>query len=273
MRGLGFPESPRWHDDRLYLSDMGARSVVAIDVASGGVTEVVGRVPGAPSGLAWDDDGRLLIVSMARSAVFRDDGGDRLTTFADLSGFRGGWRNDCVRHPAGWLYVGAVGDGGPADGGIADLVVVDVDGRARLAAEGLDGPNGMVITDDGSTLIVDEYGAGRMMAFTIDGDGSLSDPRPFAAFPNWSPDGCCIDAEDAVWVASAGSPEVRRIAGGGRVLDTVTASQGAFACMLGGPDRRTLFVCTAPGADDDSRAAWAGCIEAFPVSVPGAGSP
>lgn len=267
--GLSFPESPRWHDGRLFISDMGTRQVLSVDVSTGIVRTEVERVPGAPSGLTWDDDGRMLIVSMARSLVYRDDGDDQLTEWVNLRGFGGGWRNDAVRHPDGWLYVGGVG----GDNDLADLVMIDPTGNTTVAAEGLNSPNGMVITPDGRTLVVDEHHAGRLTAFSIAPDGTLSNDRTWAAAPDWLPDGCCLDADGAIWVASAGDPELRRIADGGQVLATVTASQPAYACMLGGPDRSTLFICTAPGGDDEGRARMQGRIEATGVEVPGAGWP
>jgi sugar lactone lactonase YvrE len=254
--GFGFPESPRWHDDRLFLSDMATKRVSSIDLGSGETATVLDAVPGRPSGLTWDEEGRLLVVSMGRSTVFRDDGGERLATFADLSAFAGGWRNDAVRHPDGWLYVGALG----AEGGGA-------------AAPGLAGPNGMAITPDGGRLVVDEYDASRLTAFTIGADGSLTDPTEWATEPGWQPDGCCMDAEGAVWVASAGSPLVRRVAEGGKILDEVVASQPAYACMLAGPGRRTLCICTAPGPEALSTPILEGCIEVVDVPVPGAGWP
>jgi sugar lactone lactonase YvrE len=267
--GLSFPESPRWHDGRLYVSDMGTARVVAVDPDSGSVTAVLPRVPGAPSGLAWDGEGRLLVVSMVRSIVYRDDGGDRLTPWADLSALGGGWRNDCVRHASGLLYVGAVG----GEDHMADIVVIDDDGSTRVAASGVDSPNGMVLSEDGSTLVVSEHLAGRFTAFDVLPDGTLAHPRPWAAGDGWLPDGICLDAEGAIWMASAGDPVVRRVGEGREVVETVSASQPAYACMLGGVDRRTLFVCTAPGSSEDDRVAMRGRVETVRVDVPGAGRP
>ncbi|MBW8826191.1 MAG: SMP-30/gluconolactonase/LRE family protein [Acidobacteria bacterium] len=264
--GLSFPESPRWRDGRLYISDMGTRKVVSIDIATGEVATRCDRVPGAPSGLTWDDQGRMLVVSMARAAVYRDDGGEQLTELASLSEFGGGWRNDAVRHPAGWLYVGAVGNP-------ADLVMVDAAGKARVVVAGMASPNGMAITADGATLIVAEYEAHRLTAFTIGEWGELGSRRTWAELPGSTPDGICLDADGAVWVAWADHPEVRRVAEGGDVLETVVASQPAYACALGGADRRTLLLCTAPGPSDEGRAAMGGRIEAVGVSTPGAGYP
>jgi sugar lactone lactonase YvrE len=262
--GLGFPESPRWRDGRLFVSDLGTRSVYSIDIATGEVATVRERVPGAPSGLAWDDQGRMLVVSMGRAAVYRDDGRERLTELASLAAFGGGWRNDAVRHPAGWLYVGAIDDP-------AELAMVDDDGNARVVAADLAAPNGMTITADGATLIVAESEAHRLTAFTVGDGGQLDGRRTWAELPGTTPDGICLDADGAVWVAWVNHPEVRRVAEGGEVLETVVASQAAFACALGGADRRTLLLCTAPEASAEGRAAMAGRIEAIEVTTPGAG--
>lgn len=267
--GLSFPESPRWRDGRLYLSDMGTSQVLAVDPGTAEVSTVVAKVPGAPSGLTWDDHGALQVVSMGRSIIYRDEGGDRLVPWCDLSTFVGGWRNDAVRHPAGWLYVGAVG----ADDNLADLVVIDASGSPRVAARGLDSPNGMVITPDGSTLVVSEHHAGRLTALTVADDGTLTDRRAWASDPAWVPDGICLDAHGAIWMASADEPVVRRVADGGAVLATVRTSQPAYACMLGGHDRRTLFVCSAPGSTAEARGRQGGRIETVRVDTPGAGFP
>ena len=65
-----------------------------------------------------------------------------------------------------------------------------------------------------------------------------------------------------------------RVREGGEVVERVNTDQQAIACMLGGPERRTLFVLTAPSVDpDECRAARAARIEILSVDVPGAGLP
>ncbi len=102
----------------------------------------------------------------------------------------------------------------------------------------------MVITPDGRTLIISESFAGRLTAFGIDADGGLSRRRVFAE--GFGPDGIRMDAEGAVWVSTGGF-SVARVAEGGKVLQRVELEENRapFALMLGGPDRRTLFICTA----------------------------
>jgi sugar lactone lactonase YvrE len=265
--GLSFPESPRWHEDRLYVSDMGTGQVLGVDPARGETAVRVERVPGRPSGLAWDEEGCLLVVSMGRMAVYRDDGGERLTPVADLASFTGGWRNDAVRHPDGWLYVGAIGRP-------SDLVMVDPAGKVQTVASELGAPNGLVITPDGQLLIAAEFAAQRLIAFQIAPDGTLSGQRVWAALPDGcTPDGICLDQEGAVWLAWGDTDHVLRVAEGGAVRSEVTCRQPAFACMLGGADRRTLYICTAPGSHEDDRRQMRGRIESVAVAVPGAGFP
>jgi sugar lactone lactonase YvrE len=151
---------------------------------------------------------------------------------------------------------------------------VDPDGTVSVAAGDLLFPNGTVITPDGRTLIVGESGAARLTAFSIAADGSLGERRVWAAVDNAVPDGICLDAEGAIWVASPVGNEVLRVREGGTVVERLTVSTVPFACMLGGPDRRTLFVATAETHQpEDARAKRSGRIEIATVAVAGAGWP
>ena len=272
--GLAFPEGPRWHDGRLWFSDMHAHQVMAVD--ADGSLETVVEVPGRPSGLGWLPDGRLLVVSMVDRRLLRLDG-DGLTEVADLSAFATGDCNDMVVDGQGRAYVGNFGFDFAAGERRrpAVLVLVQPDGRTRVAARDLLFPNGVVITPDGATMIVAETFAARLTAFTVGSDGSLSGRRLFAQLHDGVPDGICLDADGAVWVASPFGNQVLRVRDGGEVADRVsTGDRGAYACMLGGVDRRTLFVCTAatPFAEEAARVRL-GRIETVTIDVPGAGLP
>jgi sugar lactone lactonase YvrE len=154
------------------------------------------------------------------------------------------------------------------------LVRVDPDGGVTRAADDLLFPNGTVITPDGKTLIVGETFANRLTAFDVAADGSLSNRRLFVQLEGCFPDGICLVAEGAVWVADARNPRVIRVFDRGRIDRTVsTGERFAFACMLGGPDRRTLFVCTNTGSGPAMAEKTDGRIEAIRVQTPGAGWP
>lgn len=285
--GLHFGEGPRWHDGRLWYSDFYDHAVHAITLE--GVDERIVEVPGQPSGLGWMPDGSMLVSSMTDKRVLRWDG-TTLAEHADLSAHAGWWVNDLVVAADGTAWVGNFGfdlDSFLAEHGIEGvlgepgptatvLCRIDPDGNVDVAATDIVFPNGSVITPDGGTLIVAETLALRLTAFTINADGSLTDRRVWADLSAvmGAPDGICLDAEGAVWIANAIAPMCMRVAEGGEIVDTVDTSQTAFACMLGGPDGRHLFVMTAPDSDHAARAGSAdGCIEMTHVAMPHAGLP
>jgi sugar lactone lactonase YvrE len=275
---LKFPESPRWREGKLWFCDYALNRVMNVDL-DGNVRTAV-EMPDLPTALDWTPDGRLLIVSATERRLLRLEDG-KLIEVADLS--------DLVPHPCGELvvdgqgraYVGNIGleFGEPSDDpNPGSILLVTPDGNARIVAEEFGFPNGMAITPDGRTLIVAESHAARLTAFTIEADGSLSHRRAWAQFDDtlgyeegrFTPDGLCLDADGAVWVACLG--EVLRLREGAQVLDRVPIDHYALACMLGGPDRRTLFIMTTEvlnPADGNAR----GRIETVRVDAPGAGRP
>jgi sugar lactone lactonase YvrE len=274
LDGLAFPEGPRWREDRLWFSDMHALRVKTVDLE--GRAEDRLEVPGQPSGLGWLPDGRLLVVSMTDRRLMRLDP-EGLALHADLSGLATYHCNDMVTDLAGRSYVGNFGfDIEVPNPSItpAELVLVTAEGEARVVARDLHFPNGTVITPDGSTLIVGESYGARLTAFDVAEDGSLSGRRVWAQLEGAVPDGICLDAEGAIWVASPLGSQVLRVEEGGRVTHRVSVSSLAIACMLGGPDRRHLLVCSAPSVHpEECRAKRAGRIEVALVDVPGAGLP
>jgi len=273
LEGFSFLEAPRWRDGKLWFSDFYGHRVLAMD--PGGQTATVCEVPHQPSGLGWLPDGRMLVVSMTDRRVLRLES-DGLVEHADLSELATFHCNDMVVDDRGRAYVGNFGSD-LAAGGVprpAALVLVTPDGGSRIVAEDLLFPNGSVITSDGRTLIVGESFAARMTAFDLEPDGSLSNRRVWAQLEGAIPDGCCIDAEGALWVASPPTREVLRVREGGETTDRISTDQMAIACMLGGDDRRTLYVLTAPSVDGPECARTRGArIESLEVDVPGAGLP
>ncbi len=269
MTGLMFVESPRWHDNRLWFSDMVAGEVIAVDLA--GKSGVVARVQ--TLGLGFLPDGRLLIVSMRDGLLLRREPDGSLATHADLSTLsRHPW-NDLVVDGRGNAYVNNIGfdfPGGTFAPGLVALVTPD--GSIRQVADGLAFPNGMAVTPDNATLIVAESYGDRLTAFDIAADGSLSHQRVWASVAGYHPDGICLDAEGAVWFGDVGSKQCVRVREGGEVLQTIDLDRGCFACALGGADRRTLFLMAAqfPTPTDGTRT---GQVLTGEVAAPGAGWP
>jgi sugar lactone lactonase YvrE len=240
-----------------------------------GNSETVVQAEGWLSGLGWLPDGRLLVVSMHDRKLLRLDPGG-LAEAADLAGLTGFITNDMVVDDLGRAYVGEVGFDvhGGAPFRPAALVLATPDGAARVVDGDMSCPNGAVITDDRSTLIVAESLADRLTAFDIAADGSLSGKRTWAAMEGLTPDGICLDEEGGIWVAAPMRGEVLRLEEGGEVTHRIAISGGVMptAVMLGGPERRTLFICEGPHPDVAVKARK-GCIEIMEVAVRGTGLP
>ena len=266
--GLAFPESPRWHAGQLFLSEKRAGRVLS--VSGDGSLQTVAEVAGEPGGLGWTPDGDLLVVAMARRAVVRIDVDGEQHLVADLSAITTCKCNDMIVDSNGNAYVGDFGydlpHGAPPAPGV--LALARPDGTTTVAATDVHFPNGCAITP-GRELIVAESAANRLTAFRIADDGSLTDRRVFAELAGHVPDGICLDAGGAVWIADPLHNAVVRVADGGEVLDRRTTDQGAFACELGGDDGCTLFVCTYDAvASASPEAKPVGRIEATRVEVP-----
>jgi sugar lactone lactonase YvrE len=271
LTGRGLVESPRWHDGRLYFSDWSSGEVLAVDLD--GASEVVARVDSLPLCTAWTPEGRLLIVSSSERRLLRLEPDGTLATHADLPG--PAW-NDIVVDGRGNAYVNGLGFDLMAGEEFrpGSVTLVGADGSVREVADDIAFPNGMAVTADNSTLIVADSYRNSLVAFDIGADGSLSHRRVWADLGAGAPDGICVDADNAVWYADVPNQCCIRVAEGGTTLQQVDLDRGGFACTLGGPDGRTLFVVAAEWRGmAELVAPGSGQVLAIDVDVPGAGWP
>lgn len=289
VENLSYLECPRWHDGRIWFADFYTYAVYSARADGTDLRKEL-DVPEQPSGLGWLPDGRLLVVSMKDARILRLEPDGSLSVHAELAAYVSGHPNDMVVDARGRAYVGEFGfdlmAGAPLAS--ANLLRVDPDGAVSVAADGLFFPNGSVITPDG-TLLVDETFGNRITAFDIADDGTLQNRRTWAEFgpvPTErdlekalaqvvvAPDGCGLDAEGALWVADAMGGRVIRVREGGTIEREIAPDSGVFACMLGGDDGRTLYLCAAPDFQEEARKnAREGRLLAVDVDVPHAGLP
>jgi len=266
LDGLKFPESPRWHDDKLWFVDIDGHKVMTVDL--NGNSEIILELDDQVSGLGWLPDNRLMVVSMGDNTLLRLDP-EGVKVVADLNKFKTVLCNDMVVDKKGRAYVGNMGfdyfNGKPF--APTKLILVEPNGDARVVADNMAFPNGTVITPDDKTLIIAETIAAKLTAFDIMEDGSLIGRRVWANLKSLPQDGICLDAEGGIWIAAPGRRRVARVLEGGKITHIVRVENDAYACMLGGPDRKTLFVATSKHTRD------AGRIEFVEVDIPGAGLP
>jgi len=276
-RGLKFTESPRWHDGKLWFLDIHDKRIKTADL--NGRLETSVELPFIPNAFGFRRDGSLLVGDAMKRQIHRWDG-TALRPLADLSGITTFCLSDGIVDAQDRMYVGDIGYNffDPTQKPVDTCVIacVEPDGRARVVADGLHFPNGMVITPDGKTLIVGETMGHRLSAFDVQADGSLANRRVYAQLPDdVSPDGIALDAEGAVWLANPeGKYGVLRVRKDGEIVERVELDTEGYAVMLGGPQRRHLFIC---GSDSHDPAEIArkpsATLRVVEVEVPGAGTP
>ncbi len=275
--GLKFTESPRWHDNKLWFIDIHDKRIKTVDL-NGTVTTVV-ELPFIPNGFGLTPDGTIVVGDAFERKVYRVENG-AIKLLADLSNLCVFCLSDGIVDARGRLYVGDIGynfvDPAAKPVDTCVLVLVGADGQASIVAENLCFPNGIVITPDNRTLIVGETIGNRLTAFDIADDGRLSNRRVWAQLPSTiGPDGICLDAEGGIWCANPeGQDSVVRVLEGGTITDRIKVDRHAYAVMLGGPERKQLFICTSGSHDPaEIHRSPSASFQIVDVHVPGAGTP
>ncbi len=252
VAGLTFTEGPRWHDSALWFSDFYTQSVYRLD-NDNCLTRVV-EVPHRPSGLGWNSDNELMIISMLSRELLKFDG-EHLHCIADLSALVSHECNDMVVSSKGDAYIGNFGFDFTAEEPRGTVLIhVSSAGEARVVAEDLLFPNGSVILDGGRTLVVAESFGKRLTAFDMAEDGSLSARRIWASLGDYFPDGIGLDSAGGIWVATPGAHQVIRVEEGGKITHRVPLDSNAYACSVGGEQGEYLYICTSDhGNENDCR--------------------
>ncbi|MCQ1956780.1 SMP-30/gluconolactonase/LRE family protein [Arthrobacter sp. zg-Y826] len=244
VSGIGMGESARWHADELWFADWTAGTISALS-PDGDVRRVT-AVPSFPISFDWLPDGRMAVVSGTDRTVFLEIPNAGLVPHADLSGLSDHPWNEIAVHPSGNIYVNGLGYDYSADPQSSGIVaLIRPDGSVVQVADGLAFPNGMLVSDDGASLVVAESHAGRLTSFAIADDGALTPAGEWAAVSGSAPDGICWDGTGGIWFAEVPGERCVRVREGGTVLETVQLDQGCFSCAIGGNDGGLLFMLTA----------------------------
>jgi sugar lactone lactonase YvrE len=288
--GLVFPESPRWRDNQLWLSDMHAHRVIRVDL--GGQVEVIAELDDKPSGIGFLPGGEPIVVSMRKCLVLQLEASGPVV-YADLAQLPVTDLNDLVIDSDGRTYVGgravtarARYVSPPSDGEWPDSVIrLDVDRTASVVASGMRSPNGMVISPDRRMIVVAQTEGRTLLAYDIDEEGELHRGRLFADLDGRMPDGITLDAEGGVWVACPRDRVFIRVLETGPITHTIEVAEGVWpvACLLGGPKRDQLFLISSQTTlenqlactdfEADRRSIARGRVEVVTVDVPGVGWP
>jgi len=262
---------------KLWFLDIHDNRIKTVDMD--GTVETALHLPFTPNGFGFTPDGAIVVGDALKRMIYWSIQGD-IQPWADLSSMTRFCLSDGVVDAMGRLYIGDIGynfmdpTAKPVDTCV--IVRIDPNRQSSVVAQGLSFPNGMVITPDGRTLIVAETLGHRLTAFDIQGDRTLGAPRTWAQLPETvAPDGICLDAELGIWCANPeGKDSVVRVLEGGTISDRIQLATHAYAVMLGGPERKHLFICTSDSHDPkEIQRNPTATLLVVDVDVPGAGIP
>lgn len=241
LDGLNFPENPRWRDGSLWFADIHAHKVLRATPT--GKISVVASFDDRVSGLGFLPDGTLLVVSLLDRKILAVGGDGAVRVHADVSHLSRNFINDMIVDGKGRAYIGSRNGGTPASASDS-VILVTPDGQSRVAADNMVSPNGSVVTADGRHLVVAETAVGRLTRFQIGADGTLTGRKTMAQVDGHHIDGLCMDDTGAFWGGGA-AEGLLRISADGKLLRVVPfPGRMVIACVVGGEQRRTLYVTT-----------------------------
>ncbi|MEH0109026.1 SMP-30/gluconolactonase/LRE family protein [Tersicoccus sp. MR15.9] len=181
--------------------------------------------------------------------------------------------NECGVSPAGTLYAGSIHL--QQQEGAATLYRFGADGSIDVTDPSVTVSNGLGFAPHGALAYYADTPTGRIDVFDNVED-RLVNRRPFVAIDAGSgpgsgrPDGLCVDAEGAVWVALYGGGQVHRYDAEGALTHRIELPVSKpTACTLGGDDLRTLYITTTREDLSDGAEPDAGSVYATRVGIPG----
>ena len=274
LDGGRYFEGPRWHLGRLWFVDCMERTLLSL-TPSGEREQHAKFEDDTPCGLGILPDGKIVVLTMFRKRLMTYADG-QLSRYADLSRIATGTIDDMIVDGLGRAYVGDLGfdlPPPPDRGAVGRIILVMPDGATRVVADGLRFPNGIAVSADSSRLVVAEMDGECLADYDIAADGGLNFRRRFGNMK--TPDGICLDREQAVWVASFDEDAFIRVDRDGHELQRLEVpGRRAIACVLGGPERRTLFCLSAATSYEELRQRKSSArIDVIDVEIPGAGNP
>jgi sugar lactone lactonase YvrE len=215
--GLNHPEGVAWNpfDGHVWAGgEAGELYRVTLD----GTVEQVASSGGSMLGIAVDGRGRVYACDAGRGEVVRLDPADgRIEVYArDADGGDLAEPNVAAFGPDGTLYVTCSGEER------TQLIAVAPGGGTRTLTDALPGyPNGMVVTPDGSALLVVEATAQRVARVVLGSDGAAGEIATFAEVPDTDADGLALDADGGLWATLYRPDGLVRFAPDGREVERI----------------------------------------------------
>jgi gluconolactonase len=245
-------------DGTLIFTETQANRITRI--AADGSTSTFLENTNGSNGLAFDAKGRLISVQttpgQTKIGVIHPKGAEAvLSDNFDGKGY--GRPNDLVVSMRGGIYFTEPGPNvtpgapPPATPPLPPAVYfIPPGGKAMKVADGIERPNGIMLSRDEKTLYVNNSNGEYLLAFDVKPDGTIGNRRNFAKYQGGSKnatgvfvsgaDGLAIDNEGRVYTATAAGVEVYDEKG--THLGTIPLSRAPQNIAFAGPDKKTLYI-------------------------------
>src|SRR5215831_17968996 len=160
--------------------------------------------------------------------------------------------NDLILDAKGGIYFTDPGPRPVVPGRIAYVYYLPAGAKQPLVIDDqIARPNGLTLTRDGKTLIVDDTLNPTVYAYDVEPDGSVKNKRTFAQLRDIpegkesGADGMALDRDDRVFITTLTGVQVFDAAG--KYLGTIKVARQPANVGFAGPDRRVLYITAREG--------------------------
>jgi gluconolactonase len=252
QEGFTFTEGPVGTDDGgLYFSDIRANQTYFLDAA--GKIAVVRENTNGANGLALAKDGELLFAEGdAKRITKRGKDGTMVTLTEGPPGKPLLAPNDLIVNARGGIYFTDPGPRPVVPARPTSVYYLPAGAWQPILVDGaVPRPNGLTLTNDGKTLIVDDTLGPTVFAYDVEPDGSVKNKRAFAqlhdipAGAESGADGLAIDRFDRVYITTVTGVQV--FGAKGEYLGTIKVPRQPANVAFAGPDKQTLYITAREG--------------------------
>jgi sugar lactone lactonase YvrE len=254
--GCIFTEGPVWNrlDNSLIFSDIQGDTLYRWTADRG--QEVFRHPSGQANGNTYDQTGCLVSCEHQNRRVSRTlADGSVETLVSHYEGRRLNSPNDVVSAPSGDLYFTDPPYGLRQPDGTFAAQEIPFNGVYRLAAADsgvtavatdFERPNGLVISNDGRQIYIDDTHRHHVRLFDLGADGGLTNDRIFADVSHGEttghPDGMKLDVQGNLYIAANTADGIWVYAPDGALLGCIAVPEFPANLAWGGPDNTTLFI-------------------------------
>jgi gluconolactonase len=252
QEGFIFTEGPvGTPDGGLYFSDIRPNRIYHLD--PGGKISLVREQTNGANGLALTREGDLLAAEGEGKRISRRSRDGGVTTVTEgIAGKPFLSPNDVLVDANGGIYITDPGPRPVVPGRTAYVYYLPAGAKEPIVIDDqIARPNGVTLTRDGKTLIVNDTLGPTVYAYDVQPDGSVKNKRTFAQLRDIpegkesGADGMALDREDRLYVTTVAGVQVFDAAG--KYLGTIKVPRQPANAGFAGPDKRVLYITAREG--------------------------